>query len=162
MTAMIRFYGVTLNPLVAIVSPTILEMNDHKTVLKVPLNYITRNHLNTMYFGALNIGAELGIAALAFKLTREFALRSPTGEKIDFIFKDFKAQYFKRAEGDVHFICEENQIVIDQIKEAEHSSERITRALKAYAVVPSRDPLEKIAEFDLTLSVRRRAAKTPQ
>ena len=154
MTAFVRFFGVVLNPLVAIVSPTIMEMDDHRTVLKVPLNFVTRNHLKVMYFGALNIGAELSIAVLAFKKTRE------SSKKIDFIFKDFKAQYLKRAEGDVHFICEDNQTVLAQMAEAEESTERITRTLKAYAVVPSRDPNEKIAEFELTLSVRQRKPKT--
>jgi hypothetical protein len=149
-TAMIRFYGVTLNPLVAIVSPTVIEMSETRTILKVPLNRITRNHLKTMYFGALNIGAELSIAALAFKTIRE------SGRKVDFLFKDFKAQYLKRAEGDVHFICDSNQIVKAQIGEAIGSPERINRTLRAYAIVPSRDASEVVAEFELTLSVRRR------
>jgi hypothetical protein len=152
-TAFIRFFGATLNPLVAIVSPTVVEMSETRTVLKIPLNYVTRNHLRTMYFGALNIGAELSIAILAFKLTRE------SKHRIDFLFKDFKAQYLKRAEGDVHFICEQNAEVRAQIEEAEGSDERITRQYRAYAIVPSKDPNEVIAEFELSLSVRRRVKK---
>jgi hypothetical protein len=154
MTAFVRFYGIVLNPLVAIVSPTIIEMDDRRTVLKVPLNFMTRNHLKVMYFGALNIGAELSIAVLAFKKTRE------SEKKIDFIFKDFKAQYLKRAQGDVHFICEDNETVLEQMAEAEVSTERINRTIKAYAVVPSQDPNDRVAEFELTLSVRQRQAKT--
>lgn len=152
-TALMRFYGAVLNPLVAIVAPTVVEMSDKRTIIKVPLNRINRNHLGVMYFGALNIGAELSIAILAFYKTRE------SKKRIDFIFKDFKADYLKRADGDVHFICDSNQTVIEQIKEAENSNERITRTMSGYAIVPSRDANEKVMTFELTLSVRQRMSR---
>ena len=123
-------------------------------MLKVPLNFRTKNHLGAMYFGALAIGAELCIAMLAVKKIQESGLR------IDFLFKDFKAEFLKRAEGDVHFICEEAAVVVDQIEESKTSFERINRTMTAYAVVPSINPDEKVATFTLTLSVKRRGVKT--
>ena len=106
-----------------------------------------------MYFGALAVGSELCIAMLAVKQIQA------SGERIDFLFKDYKANFLKRAEGDVHFICDEAQVVVDQINEAKTSEERINRTMKAYAIVPSVSQTERVAEFELTLSVKRRVKK---
>jgi len=140
-------------PLIGFVGPKILESSPERTVLKVSLGYRTKNHLGAMYFGALAIGAELSIAMLAVKLIEDSGLR------IDFLFKDFKAEFLRRAEGDVHFICEEAKTVVEQIEEAKANPERINRTMKAYAIVPSVSPTERVAEFELTLSVKRREKK---
>lgn len=103
-----------------------------------------------MYFGALAIGSELSIAMLAVKQIQA------SGLKIDFLFKDYKAEFLKRAEGDVHFICDQAQVVVDQINEAKNSTERINRTMTAYAIVPSVSLTEKVATFELTLSVKNR------
>lgn len=146
-------YAWTKIPLIGFTSPKVLEASDKRTVLKVPLGYRTKNHLGAMYFGALAIGAELSIAMLAVKLIQESGLR------IDFLFKDFKAEFLRRAEGDVHFICEEAATVVEQINEAKTNSERINRTMRAYAIVPSVSETERVAEFELTLSVKRREKK---
>jgi len=150
----LSMYAWTKIPLIGFCSPRVLEADGEKTVLKVPLNWRTKNHLGAMYFGALAIGAELCIAMLAVKKIQE------SGQRIDFLFKDFKADFLKRAEGDVHFICEQAQIVIEQIESSKHSEERINRTMTAYAIVPSVSMTEKVATFELTLSVKRRVKKT--
>ncbi len=150
----LSLYAWSKIPLIGFCSPRVLESDGKRTVLKVPLGFRTKNHLGAMYFGALAIGAELCIAMLAVKKIQESGLR------IDFLFKDFKAEFLKRAEGDVHFICEEAEVVVDQIEEAKTSVERINRTMTAYAVIPSKNPDEKVATFTLTLSVKRRVAKT--
>jgi len=149
----LTLYAWTKIPLIGFVGPKVLEANNQRTVLKVPLNFRTKNHLGVMYFGALAVGSELSVAMLAVKLIQE------SGEKIDFLFKDYKANFLKRAEGDVHFICDEAQVVVDQINEAKTSEERINRTMKAYAIVPSVSQTERVAEFELTLSVKRRVKK---
>lgn len=154
MNLFLSVYAWTKIPLIGFCSPRVIESSAQRTVLKVPLGYKTKNHLGAMYFGALAIGSELCIAMLAVKLISE------SGERIDFLFKDYKADFLKRAEGDVHFVCEEAQVVVDQINEAKTSTERINRTMKAYAVVPTVDPNEKVATFELTLSVKRRVKKT--
>lgn len=149
----LSLYAWTKIPLIGFTGPRVLESSNQRTVLMVPLNYRTKNHLGAMYFGALAIGAELSIAMLAVQKIQE------SGARIDFLFKDFKAEFLKRAEGDVHFICEQAQVVVDQILEAKTSEERINRTMKAYAIVPSKSETDHIAEFELTLSVKRRVKK---
>lgn len=140
-------------PLIGFCSPRVIEANDQRTVLKIPLGFRTKNHLGAMYFGALAIGSELCIAMLAVQKIQE------SGLKIDFLFKDYKAEFLKRAEGDVHFICEEAQMVVEQINVAKTSTERINRTMTAYAIVPSVSETERVATFQLTLSVKNRLKK---
>lgn len=150
----LSMYAWTKIPLIGFCMPRVIEASAQRTVLKIPLGYRTKNHLGAMYFGALAIGSELSIAMLAVKLIQE------SGERIDFLFKDYKADFLKRAEGDVHFICEEAQVVVEQINEAKNSTERINRTMTAYAIVPSVSATEKVATFELTLSVKRREKKS--
>lgn len=149
----LTLYAWTKIPLIGFVGPKVLEANDQRTVLKVPLGLRTKNHLGVMYFGALAVGSELCIAMLAVKKIQE------SGEKIDFLFKDYKANFLKRAEGDVHFICEEAHVVVEQIEAAKKTEDRINRTMKAYAIVPKVSETERVAEFELTLSVKRRVKK---
>ncbi len=150
----LSLYAWTKIPLIGFCSPKVIEASDQRTILKVNLGFRTKNHLGAMYFGALAIGSELCIAMLAVKKIKE------SGERIDFLFKDYKADFLKRAEGDVHFICDEAQVVVDQINEAKNSSERINRTMTAYAIVPSVSVTEKVATFALTLSVKRRTVNS--
>ncbi len=150
----LSLYAWTKIPLIGFCAPRVIEANNERTVLKVPLNFRTRNHLGAMYFGALAIGSELSIAMLAVKQIQA------SGLKIDFLFKDYKAEFLKRAEGDVHFICDQAQVVVDQINEAKNSTERINRTMTAYAIVPSVSLTEKVATFELTLSVKNRQKKS--
>jgi len=147
----LSLYAWTKIPLIGFCSPRVIEATDQKTVLKIALGFRTKNHLGAMYFGALAIGSELCIAMLAVQKIKE------SGMKIDFLFKDYKAHFLKRAEGDVYFICEEAAQVVAQIQEASQSSERIHRTMTAYAIVPSVHPTEKVATFELTLSVKNRS-----
>nr|BFD67048.1 DUF4442 domain-containing protein [Bdellovibrio sp. HAGR004] len=153
-TLFVHLYGLMKIPLVLFVSPRVVEAGDKRFVLKIPLGYRTKNHLNSMYFGALGIGAELSIAAAAVAAIAESKM------KIDFVFKDFTAQYLKRAAGDVHFICDEVEVVKSLIEEAKTNPERIERKMKGYAVVPSVNPSEPVMTYELTLSVRNRSLKS--
>lgn len=153
-TLFVNLYGLMKIPLVLFVSPRVIEAGEKRFVLKIPLSYRTKNHLNSMYFGALGIGAELSIAAAAVMAIAE------SKQKIDFVFKDFCANYLKRAEGDVHFVCDEVEVVRAMIEEAKVNPERIERKMKGYAVVPKKDPADPVMTYELTLSVRNRSLKS--
>lgn len=153
-TAFVHMYGLLKIPLVLFVSPRVIESGERRFVLKIPLGYRTKNHLGSMYFGALGIGAELSIAAAAVVAITE------SKKKIDFVFKDFSAQYLKRADGHVHFICDEVDVVRQLIEEAKVNPERIERKLKGYAVVPKVSATDPVMTFEMTLSVRNRSLKT--
>jgi hypothetical protein len=104
-----------------------------------------------MYFGALSIGAELAVGLTAVTSIYE------SGQKIDFIFKDFKADFLKRCDGDVYFICDEADKVRELIEKAKTTSERLESCFKVYSTVPSKSKTDKVATYELTLSVKNRS-----
>lgn len=146
-----RLFGLFRVPLLAFTTPSVIEIDDNKAVLKIPLNFRTKNHVGVMYFGVLSVGAEAAVGVLAFRAIQA------SGRKIDFLFKNFKADFLKRAEGDVHFICEDGAQIFELIQKAVQTNERQTAKFRSYAVVPSKSTTEKVAEFELTLSVKRRS-----
>lgn len=147
----LKLYGWTKIPLLAYVGPKCVELSPTRSVIRIPLRRHTKNHLNVMYFGALGIGSELSIAITAVDAIYE------SGQKIDFIFKDFKAEFLKRCDGDVHFVCDDAAKVRDLITRATQTGERLEGTFKAYSIVPSKSATEKVATYELTLSVRNRS-----
>ncbi len=153
LTAFIQLYGFFKIPLVFFIRPRVVEVTSKRFVLKVPLRRRNKNHLNSMYFGAMGIGAELSIAAAAVIAITE------SKQKIDFVFKDFHAHYLKRADGHVHFIFEDVAAVKALIQEAVSSPGRLEHKFKGFAVVPERSESEPVMTYELTLSVKNRSLK---
>jgi hypothetical protein len=152
-TLFVRAYTFTKIPLIWWLRPQILELGKQKTEIKIALNRRTKNHLNSMYFGSLAVGAELVIAMKAVVAIYQ------SKAKVDFVFKDFHADFLKRPDGDVHFICVEGEAVEALIAKALTSGVRENQQFSGYAVVPSINPEEKVMSFNLTLSVKKRSKK---
>jgi hypothetical protein len=136
-------------PLLAFVWPEVLEVGYERSQLKIPFSYRTKNHLNVVYFGALCMGAE---AVIAIHVLDEIRKEG----KIDFLFKDFKAQFLKRAESDVIFVCEQGQAIREMVQKARLTKERQTFTFSSYATTPEKTGNDRIAEFSLTLSVKQK------
>lgn len=150
----LKAYGLFKIPLLAYVAPKCVELTPTRSVIKIKLNRRSQNHLKVMYFGALGIGAELSVAITAVASIYE------SGQRIDFIFKDFKAEFLKRCDGDVHFICEEADRVRALIEKASSCPERLEGTFKGYCTVPSKSETDKVATYELTLSVKNRSLKS--
>ena len=74
-------------------------------------------------------------------------------KKISLIFKDFHADFYKRAMGDVEFSCDMGSEIENMIKKAISTSHRVNLPVTVNAVVPSISN-EIIGKFILTLSVK--------
>jgi acyl-coenzyme A thioesterase PaaI-like protein len=137
-------------PLLAWIRPSVVAMDGDRCILRVPLTRRTRNHLGSMYFGVLCSGADAAAALLGFRLLRD------RGGRISVIFKDARAEFLKRPEGDVHFACEQGREIRDLLDRAEGSGERENLPVRVVATVPEISGDEPVARFELTLSVKRR------
>jgi acyl-coenzyme A thioesterase PaaI-like protein len=146
----LRLFGLTKIPLLFYVGVSVVEISPERMVVRIPLRRRTKNHLGSMYFGALCIGADVAPGAYAMYLIR----RQPT--PISMVFKDFQAEFLKRAEGDVHFICDQGKEIAELVAQAAASDERVERQLDVIATVPSLHD-EPVAKFKLTISLKRRA-----
>ncbi len=151
LTALINAYAAVKIPLLAFITPRVMELTETRSVVRVRLDHRSRNHLKVMYFGALAMGAELSIALKCIDAIQK------SGKRIDFIFKDFSVQFLKRADGHVHFICDEAAGVNELIQRACASSDRLEKTFSGYAIVPSKGD-EPVAKYTLTLSVKNRSA----
>ncbi len=137
-------------PLLFYIRPKLVQYDQEVCKLQVKLNRRTRNHVGSMYFGALAMGAELSIAAAA--VFQIFAAR----RKVEFIFKNFSCDFLKRADGDVIFVSEMNRQVEELVqKSIQSQGQRVEESFSGYAVT-AKDPQTKILTYQLTLSMKLR------
>jgi len=147
-----RLFGWLKIPLLASVRPSVVELSETRCVIKVPLRRWSKNHLGSMYFGALAIGADCAGGLLAMDQIKR------SGGQVSLVFKSFQASFLKRPESDVYFICEEGTAIRDQVRRALESEERITGPMSIQAAVKLPDgSFEPVAEFTLELSLKRKA-----
>jgi len=147
-----RLFGWLKIPLLASVRPSVLELSETRCVVRIPLRRWTKNHLGSMYFGALAIGADCAGGLLAMDQINR------SGEQVSLVFKAFQATFLKRPESDVYFICETGAAIRDQVRRALDSEERITEPMCIQAAVRLPDgSFEPVAEFILDLSLKRKA-----
>lgn len=149
-TMMLRLFSLANIPMILYVRPSIVEISDKKIVVKIPLRRRTKNHLKSMYFGVLAIGADCSGGLMAMKLIQE----SP--HEISLVFKTLTAEFLKRAEGDVYFTCEDGDAISALVRKAVESKQRVESPIHVTATVPGKLGDEPVAQFTLLLSLRRR------
>jgi acyl-coenzyme A thioesterase PaaI-like protein len=146
-----RLFGWLKIPLLASVRPSVVELSETRCVVRIPLRRRTRNHLGSMYFGALAIGADCAGGLLAMDQIKR------SGGAVSLVFRSFQATFLKRPESDVYFVCEQGEAIRDQVRRTLASEERITEPMAIQAVVKLPDgSLEPVAEFTLELSLKRK------
>jgi hypothetical protein len=129
----------------------VVELTEARCVVRIPLRRWTKNHLGSMYFGALAIGADCAGGLLAMDQIKR------SGQPVSLVFKAFQATFLKRPEADVYFICEEGAAIRDQVRRTLASGERLTEPMHIQAAVKLPDgTFEPVAEFTLELSLKRR------
>jgi acyl-coenzyme A thioesterase PaaI-like protein len=147
-TLYLRTFGLLKVPLILFVSPSVVQLDHEACIIKISLNMRTKNHLKSMYFGVLCTGADIAGGLVAM---REI---SDSKKDISLSFKDFKAHFLKRAEGDVHFICKQTNEIKDFVSAVIASKVRMNFPVEIIATVPSLNPDEIVAKFELTLSLK--------
>jgi hypothetical protein len=135
-------------PLICWLRPRILVLNNTEAVIMMKLNRRSRNHVKSMYFGAICVGVDLVPGALAMHLIKQ------QKDKITFVFKDFYADFLHRCEGDVYFRCDEGEVIAAAIKQAKLTNERQNVTINVTATVPSKLGTELAGRFRLTLSLK--------
>lgn len=153
-TAILRLFGFAKIPMLFLASPRVVELTNERAEVVIPLNRMTRNHLHSMYFGVLAIGADCAGGVIAMKLIEE------SGEKVSLIFGEFHAKFLKRAEGDVHFVCDDGPAIRELVARAIATGERQNLPVKVVAKVPSKNGDEPVAEFTLLLSLKKRGSRS--
>jgi hypothetical protein len=149
-TVLLRLFGLAKVSLIWYVRASVVHFDPNMVKVKIPLNRRTRNHLGSMYFGTLAVGADCAGGILA--VTKIYQNDYP----IDIVFKDFHAEFFKRLDGDTVFTCSDGEALSKAVDEAVATKERINIPLKVLATVPDKYGEEVLAQFALTLSMKYR------
>lgn len=138
-------------PLIAWVGARVVELDERRCVIRIPLKRRTKNHLDSLYFAVLCVGADVAGGLMAMRRIQA------SSRPVDLIFKEFSAEFHKRAEGATCFTCEDGPTIDAMIDETLRTGERVHRPVTVVATVPSKLGDEAVATFRLTLSVKSRA-----
>lgn len=148
-TLLLRIFGCLKVPMIGYLSPRVLHLDTDRCEVLIPLSRRAKNHLSSMYFGALCVGADCAGGLIAF----EEASKSTV--PVNIVFKSIRGDFLKRPQTDVHFVCKDGQKARELIEMAVIDGERHEREveIKAYTHSPEK---QLVAQFYLTLSVRAR------
>jgi len=149
-TLRMRLFGLWKIPLIFYVKPSVVAIDREKIVVKVPFRRRNKNHLGSMYFGTMCVGADCSGGLLAMRLI------DANPARIALIFKDLKADFLKRAEGDTFFTCTQGREISELVDAASGSDERQEMVMTIVATVPDTFGEEPVATFDMTLSLKKR------
>lgn len=137
-------------PMIKYSNISLEEITEECAVAKIPFVEQNKNHVNSVYFGSLAIGADVAAGGLAFYHIESKEINSTV------VFKDFTANFIKRAEGDTYFICRDKEIIEAGIAEMLKTKKRINFPLKVIATM-NLQTCEPVAEFILTTSIKLKA-----
>jgi acyl-coenzyme A thioesterase PaaI-like protein len=150
-TVLVRLLGLKI-PALAWCSPVVERLDDEACDVRIPLGWRTKNHLGSMYVGVLCAGADLASGLHAFRLIRT---RYPD---VKLVFADLRADFLKRADGDVVFHGGQGLEVAAAMEKAVATGERVTIPVQITATVPSKYGEEPVARFTLGLSLKNKVA----
>ncbi|OYW92952.1 MAG: DUF4442 domain-containing protein [Alishewanella sp. 32-51-5] len=141
-------------PLIGFCSPKIIRMDEKTVEVTMPHKWRTKNHLGSIYFGALAIGADLAGAFLVFTKAKA------RGVNANFAFKDVEGKFLKRPESTVHFISHDGGVIDQMLDESIATGERVNRPVSVIVTCPEKNGDDVMASFTLTLSIKAKAKKS--
>ncbi|MEZ8823751.1 DUF4442 domain-containing protein [Vibrio amylolyticus] len=145
----LSLFGLFKVPFIWLSRPKIVHLDQERVEVKIPLKRRNKNHLNSMYFGVLCVGADVAGGFMAMSKAQS------RGEKVSLAFKSVRGEFLKRPEADVHFHCDDGALIDTMLDETIESGERVNQEVKITATSPSLNGDEPMAVFYLTLSLKR-------
>jgi acyl-coenzyme A thioesterase PaaI-like protein len=132
-------------PMLWYVRPKVDAIDEDAAVISIRLRRRTRNHVGSMYFGAMAVGADLAAGL------HTFYFAGSDQKRLHFVFKSMHAEFLQRAESDVRFISMEGEKIRDALDKARESGERENREVQ----VEARDKFDNlVASFQMVISVK--------
>lgn len=135
-------------PMMGYLKPTLIHLTDEEIVVKIRLNRRSKNHLNSMYFGALAVGADIAGGLHGFYHADKQHL------KISLAFKSLQANFLRRTESDVYFVSTMGKTVNQMLLNSKQTGERNNELLHVNAYTHYPPPAEEVAKFILELSLK--------
>ena len=137
--------GLVKIPIIGLIRPKLISISTEEIVVSISLRRRTKNHLNSMYFGALAVGADVAAGILAYYHSESLQ------RKTSLAFKGMKAEFLKRAESDIRFVCSEGKRIETMLQTCISSEERQNESITVYAL---NNLGEQVAVFEMILSLK--------
>jgi len=148
-TLFIRIWGFLNVPMIHWLKPTVVEFSSEKVQIRLPLSRRSKNHLKSMYFGALCAGADIAGGILAMHMIKKKKL------PINLVFSAVDAKFLKRAMGDTLFTCFDCGKIATLIQEAMDTGQRVSGEVNIIATCPEASGDEPVAHFKLSISLKK-------
>ena len=152
-TLKIWAFGWLKIPMIAFLHPRVMRLDDGGAVIRFKLNRRSRNHVGSLYFGALAVGADLAGGILAMRAIET------SKQPVSLIFQSFKADFHKRAMADVDFTCLQGPEVAALVQQAIDTKERVSMPVTIIATTPSVSGDEPVATLEVLLSLKLKERK---
>ena len=145
MRRLLWLMGLVKIPMIAYTKPKLQVIDDEKVLVTIRLRRRTKNHLNSMYFGALAVGADVAAGLHAFYFAKK------SGKNISFAFKSVKAEFLQRATSNITFESKDGQKVAKVFDQAMTTGERVNQPVLVTAYNINN---EVVATFEMEISVK--------
>jgi acyl-coenzyme A thioesterase PaaI-like protein len=132
-------------PLIWFSGIKVKEFNRDFCRIKLPFTRRTQNPFRSVYFAAQCMAAELSTGLPVMAETLE------TGKKCSMLVTDMKATFLKKADADIIFSCEPQEIIINAIQHALTNNEPTKFVLKSIGTMENG---VVVAEFDFEWSLK--------
>lgn len=151
-TLFLRLSSLIQAPLVAFLGVTVEEMNDQRCLVKIPLRFRSKNPMGSMFLPALTSGADVAGSLAAYHVVRSLGKQGA----VSILFTEMNAKFLKKASAHTYFLCEEVGAVRAAVEKTLATGEGVQIPLKVIAYLKERGPEQPVAQFQMTLSVKRR------
>ena len=140
----LKLYCYIKLPIIAYCRPRVLKSDYESVEILIPLSRRTKNHLGSMYFGALSVGADFSAGLMTLNILKK------NKSKAKLIFKDFKATFLKRGTSDVRFVCKNSKELESAVTQNASNRKRVNFKLTVKGYCGE----DLIADFILTTSIK--------
>jgi len=152
-TILLRAYAALKIPMIGYTRPVVEALDAEHCVVRIPLCRRTKNHVRSMYFGALAVGADVTGGMMAMYWTRQ------RKSGVVGVFKDLHADFLARPDGDVVFTCDEGRVIGELVDRAVASGERVELPIHVSARALAKGEQREVARFTMMLSIKNSTGK---
>ena len=140
----LKLYCYAKLPMIAYCRPDVQHLSSKAAQVYIPLRRRTKNHFKSMYFGALSVGADFTAGLLVMHIIKK------NNSNARLLFKNFEANFLKRADSGVSFLCSDHSVIEDAVLKNLKSRERVNFKIRVQAITDR----DKVADFTLTTSIK--------
>lgn len=146
-------FGISLTPMIRYVSPRLVEITSDRATVRIDVSRRTKNHVNSLFLGALTAGGDCVAALFPMKFMFE------TGHPAAPIVKSVSSEYYKKIMKYAHFTCTQGRELYEVCHAAVVSGERREITVHVMVTAPAEFGDEVVARISQVMSIKELSRK---